>query len=144
MTTPVTVVKGTGSILGHFLEKLRGPRTIVPIQNNGTMQTVLTGIALRGFTINITCTQLSSEVHYERWWIRNRVLFTYEVCLSYEGEPPVHLNQALEECVPVIFPNILSDLTSHAAQREAAVGAFLDILISKLPSRGQKPFPIQK
>lgn len=118
-------------IIGHLLEKIRGPRVLEEVENNGVMMTVMTGVSIQGFTINITCTQSAKQCNYSRKWVRDRILYTYEVKVDFEGEPPEALRLALAQ--RQYFPDILIPWVSHAAQREAAISAFLDIIASKLP-----------
>ncbi len=128
-------------IFSRILEFFRGPRSIREVELNGVLETCLTGITLRGVVINITCSQIVHECKYSRWWVRDRCLYTYKVSCTYEGEPPDKLVTAMS--TTHYFPDILSKWSSHAAQREAAISAFLDILLSRLAGRGEKRIPLQ-
>lgn len=128
------------SLLAKFLELIRGPKTFSEVENNGVLQTTLTGMSIRGFVINITCTQSTKNCIYERKWIRNRLLYTYEVRSTFTGTPPEPLREPLSKVLH--FPDILAPWMTHAAQREAAISAYLDIVIAQLPGRGQRKLPI--
>lgn len=128
------------TLFAQFFELVRGPKVLSEVENNGVLQTTLTGMSIRGFVINITCTQSTKNCIYKRRWIRDRLLYTYEVTATYEGTPPEPLKEPLSKVLH--FPDILAPWMTHAAQREAAISAYLDIVISQLPSRGQKKLPI--
>lgn len=127
-------------VLGRIIEYIRGPRTIQELEVNGVLETCLTGTTLRGIVINITCRQTIQHCKYQRWWVRDKELCMYQISCTYEGDPPDQLVSIMTGMHN--FPNILSSWTSHAAQREAAIGAFLDILVSRLSHRGERKIPI--
>lgn len=124
---------------GHVWEKIRGPRTVIDVENNGILTSQLLGVTLRGVVINITCKQYVKIIHYDRWWVRDRVIHSYVITGSCDGEPPEFLRELFSG--EMLISNVLTPWASQGAQREAAVSAYLDIVMSKLPSRGQKKIP---
>jgi hypothetical protein len=125
-------------IVGYLLEKIRGPRVISEMSNNGLLQTVMTGVSIGGLVITITCTQLAKHCAYNRRWIKDRAIYAYEVKVEVDGYPPEHLRDTLSHIA--YFPDILTSWSSHAAQREAAIGAYLDIIIARLSPPTEKRF----
>lgn len=116
--------------LATALESIRGPRVIKDVTESRTQVEALVGYSIEGFELAIYCQERSYLCMYESWFVRDRLYKTYLVYASITGVAP----QAIMDVCTIerSFPQLLHPRLSSQQQKEAAIGAYLDLLAEKM------------
>lgn len=124
------LVRKLASLMTYWVERVKGPRTIEEVVVPRTRSEGLTGHSVSGYEINIHCQERRYKVRYKRWWMASDEFRLYHVFATYSNDCPDRLKEAckLETTMPVL----LNSYAAAAKQKEAAINAYLDILIARL------------
>lgn len=90
----------------------------------------LVGYSISGYVTTIHCQERQFLCEYERWFIRDRLTCTYNVFATVSGIAPQAIVDACS--LEKSFPRLLHPWLPSGQQKEAAIGAYLDILIARL------------
>ncbi len=120
-----------------LLEKIRGPRNLFEITTSRTNIEAMTATSIDGVTTTIHCQERKYLCRYDRWFILDRVVYTYFVFATVQGKATPH---HIEACsMERSFPKLLHPWMPSASQKEAAIEAYLDLLVHRLESVKKTP-----
>ena len=124
------LVRKLASLMTYWVEKVKGPRTIEEVVVPRTRSEGLTGHSVSGYEINIHCQERHYKVRYKRWWMSTDEFRQFHVFATYSHDCPDRLKEACK--LDITLPVLLNTYASAEKQREAAINAYLDILIARL------------
>lgn len=124
------LVRLLASLMAFWVEKVKGPRTTEEVVVPRTRVEGLTGHSVSGYEINIHCQERRYRTRYKHWWMSAHEFRSYHVFATLSGDSPERLKEACK--LDITLPTMLGSLASPEKQREAAINAFLDILIARL------------
>lgn len=124
------LVRILASLMTSLVENLKGPRTTEEVVVPRTRSEGLTGHSVSGYEINIHCRERRYKVRYKRWWMGADELRMFHVFATYSNDCPERLKEACK--LDISMPALLSSYAPAEKQREAAINAYLDILIARL------------
>lgn len=119
--------------LGSMFEWVRGTRTLIDITKPRATLEALEAHSNDGYVTTIFCREHRYRCVYDNWWIPNRIIKTYHVFCSVQGKAPETLVQAYR--LERTFPPLLGPWSSNSSQKEAAIEAYLDILLADIESK---------
>lgn len=120
-----------------LLEKVRGPRNLQEITPSRAYIEAMTATSIYGVTTTIHCQERMYMCRYDRWFIPNRIVYTYYVFATVSGQAsPRHIEACSMERS---FPKLLHSWMPSASQKEAAIEAYLDLLVHRLETIGRPP-----
>lgn len=119
-------------------ESWRGPRQLQEITSARASIEAMTATSIDGVTTTIHCQERRYRCLYKRWYIRDHTVSTYFVFATVQGAAsPTHVEACSMERS---FPKLLHTWMPSASQKEAAIEAYLDLLLERL-QRGHESFP---
>lgn len=124
------LVRLLASLMTYWVEKVKGPRTTAEVVVPRTRSEGLTGHSVSGYEISIHCQERRYKVCYKRWWVSNDEFRMYHVYATLSNDSPDRLKEACK--LDLAFPPLLGLWSSAKKQREAAIAAYLDVLIARL------------
>jgi hypothetical protein len=114
----------------RWFEKIKGGSIVRRTYRVSDLGEQLTGHSVAGYEIRLYCQQK----HYVReylWWIFPRQTYsTFRVFGSVTADAPASLKKACE--LDIDLPRLRPRFLSEALQVEAAIQAYLDILVARL------------
>ena len=119
-----------GQLLALFFESVRGERELIEITEARAQIESLVAYAVEGYTVTIHCQERKYRCRYQRWFIPDFVVYTYEVFATIAGKAPQVLIDACAR--DRTFPGLVNAWSTARAQKEAAIEAFLDLLQARL------------
>lgn len=127
------IIRTINSLLSAFIilvEQLKGNKVFQEIKHPRNCLGQLAGYSIAGYRIEIFCQRKHYRRVYEAWFIPNTNHIAYRVFSVVTADAPERLKEAckLDIDIPALLPEIVGD---HML-RQAAVDAYLDILIEKL------------
>lgn len=125
-------LKLTLKLIAGIIEMIRGPRSLREITEPRTQLESLVGYSIEGYVTTIHCQERKYLCHYHRWPWFNKVVSTYFVFSTVTGSAPGSLVDACS--MERSFPALLFSGSSNIRQKEAAIEAYIDLLIENLKS----------
>jgi hypothetical protein len=113
-----------------FLERMKGRWTLKEVKHPRNNLGRLSGFSVQGYGLEIYCHRRHYRRHYDKWFIPNKDRMAFHVFSMVSPDAPDMLQKACELVLDI--PQFLPSYASDEAQREAAVQAYLDILIERL------------
>jgi hypothetical protein len=95
----------------------------------------LTVYTVHGYELSIFCAATYYERHYSRFYMPMRLMANYHVYTLVPPEAPERL-RAIAGSFAADIPRQYSSLATEVKQKQGAVEAYLDLLISRLDRRG--------
>lgn len=118
-------------------EAYLGPRSLTEITSPRANIEAMAATSIEGFTTTIHCQERQYLCRFERWYVRDHVVCSYFVFATIQGvASPRHIEACSMERS---FPKLLHPWIPSASQKEAAIEAYLDLLLDRL-QRGQETF----
>jgi hypothetical protein len=127
----MTFITQTKELCGVFVDWITGPSKLHVINNPRAPVESLVGYHYQGYVINIHCLEKNFLRHYHRWFIPNKRITTYEVFATTSADAPKVLKDMCYNRMQQ-FPKLLNCWMPDASQSQAAVQAYLDLLITRL------------
>jgi hypothetical protein len=124
-----TFVKYLSGIL-LLWESLKGTKTVREVKHPSNTLGQLVGYSVAGYKLEIYCQRKHYRRSYDKWFIPNKDHMAYRVFSVVSQDAPDSLKKAceLDIDIPALLPLAIDD---HG-HRQAAVNAYLDILIARL------------
>jgi hypothetical protein len=122
--------KSIAKKFGTIVEWLRGDRVVTDITEPRAVLESLTAHSNDGYITTIFCRENRYRCTYSHWWIPSRTIKTYHVFSVVQGKAPDILVQAYR--LERTFPKLLSPWSSNSSQKEAAIEAYLDVLLVEI------------
>lgn len=121
------------SAIFFWWEKLKGTRTIKEVKSPPTFERSLDALSVDGFSITFHCHRLDYHQTYSRWFVPSKVHTLYRVYCTVTNDAPAALKEACDLTVdlPALHPEFVGD----KFQKEAAIGAYMDLLITRMRER---------
>ena len=116
--------------LGVVFEKFRGQRQLSEITSHRRQIESLMAHSVDGYATTIHCQERRYICSYQNWWIPNRVVRSYYVFATVQGTAPKPLVEAC--AMDRSFPPLLHSWMPPASQKEAAIEAYIDLLVERL------------
>lgn len=130
------VLKFFAAVCLLLFERFRGPKTVFEVKQPNQSLGGLKGFTVRGYEIAIYCHRRDYRIQYERWYIPNRMLVTYNVFSVVGIDAPVSLRKACE--LDVELPALVGGWSFDHEIRSTAVLAYLDMLEARMVSHSKK------
>lgn len=119
--------------LGAAIEWIKGPGEVQDTTAARGQLEALVGQSVSGYTLTIHCQERRHRYVYKNWYMPDRTIITYYVFATVSGQAPEVLVQA---CAMVrAFPKLLHPWCKPIRQKEAAIKAYIDLLLPQLPKR---------
>lgn len=115
-----------------FVEWGRGPATFKEVTPARAQIEALVGESTDGYSITIHCQERLYQYHYARWFVRNRIVASYYVFATIVGRAPTAMIEA--SSMTRSFPKLLHPWMPSASQKEAAIEAYIDLLLANVQS----------
>lgn len=112
---------------GSVIEIIRGPFTLTEINSENSDIESMIGHSIDGYTIKIYCQERNYLCKYRNWYILDRVKTVYHVFTEVSIDAPESLKVFCQRKRD--FPKLLNGLMPSASQKEAAIRAYLDLII---------------
>jgi len=93
--------------------------------------------SIDGFTTTIHCQERRYICRHKRWYVMNHVVYTYFVFATIQGNASPRLVDACG--IERSFPKLLHSWMPSASQKEAAIEAYLDLVIERLRRNDHAP-----
>lgn len=119
-------------LFARLFESMRGARTVTEITEVRSRLESLVAYASTDYTLTVHCKERKFKCEYERWFIPNKIVTTYEVFATLAGSAPARLIEACTD--DRTFPKLLAGWSSPRNQKEAAIEAFIDLIQSQIAS----------
>ena len=116
--------------LASIWDVIRGPRILREITKPHMLVESLVGYSLNGYVITIHCQERKYRYEYKYRHIRDKAIYSYFVFATVTGSAPEKLVNACN--MERAFPKLLPFWMPSETQKEAAIEAYLDLLIEKL------------
>lgn len=116
--------------LASILDYLKGSRVLVEATTPQAIIESLVGYSVMGYIITIHCQERMYRYEYLNRFVRNKTFYSYFVFSTVSGDAPEKLKEACT--MERAFPKLLEFWMPSENQKEAAVCAYLDLLIKKL------------
>lgn len=113
-----------------YLEKLKGRKTVYEVKLPKHALGHLAGFAVAGFEVRIYCQKKQYKRSYDNRFIPDKYMAVYSVFSVVSNDAPERLRQACELVADI--PCQLSSFVSDEGQKDAAIQAYLDLLVHKL------------
>lgn len=114
-------------LFASIIETLRGPSTISEIPAAINDIECLMGYSLMGYSLRIHCLEKRYILNYKYWFMASREHAIYHVYAVVSQDAPEKLKMFCSEDRQ--FPKILNRWMPSASQKEAAIMAYLDLII---------------
>lgn len=124
------LVRRLASLMTYWLDKFKGPRTLEEVVVPRMRSEGLTGHSISGYEISIHCQERRYKVRYKHWWMGSSELRMFHVFATYSNDCPDRFKEACR--LDLTIPVLLNSYAPTEKQREAAINAYLDILITRL------------
>jgi hypothetical protein len=115
---------------GGLVQTFFGPMVVMETTTARAQIESLVGYSISGYVTTIHCQERKFLCRYDRWYTPNKVVYSYTVFATVTGIAPKAIVEACS--LEKSFPKLLHPWMSSAQQKEAAIGAYLDILIHRL------------
>lgn len=125
--TRLTIADILTMSIGSLIEVIRGPFTLLEINSESSEIESMIGHSINGFTIKIHCQERNYLCRYRHWYVLDRVKTVYHVFTEVSPDAPESLKVFCERKRD--FPKLLNGLMPSASQKEAAIRAYLDLII---------------
>jgi hypothetical protein len=113
------------------LERMKGRKVVRLVSSpRDRFSAHLIGYSTSGYQIQIFCEKKMFQKEYSRWYIRSKNHDIYRVYAVVSPDAPETLRKACE--LDISFPPLYPEFFSDSFQKDAAVEAYLDSLISVL------------
>lgn len=119
--------------LGRFLlfwESLKGNTTVQRIEHPDNVLGSLEGYAIAGYSVQIFCQRKHYRRSYDKSYISDQDVMTYHVYCKVTDDAPEILKKVCELSVDI--PSLLPAMVEEAGHRQAAINAYLDMLLVTL------------
>lgn len=113
-----------------WLERLKGTSIVRRYYRVGDLCEELTGYAIANYEIRLYCQQMRYVREYLRWIFPRQSYSTFRVFSRVTQDAPGSLKRACE--LEIDLPRMVPRFLSEAKQKEAAIQAYLDILLQTL------------
>jgi len=113
--------------LGSLIELIKGPFTLLEINSQNSDIESMIGHSVKGYSIKIHCQERNYLCRYKKWYVKNHVKTVYHVFTEVSSDAPESLRLFCERRRD--FPKLLNGLMPSASQKEAAIRAYLDLII---------------
>lgn len=124
-----------GRYLAKVIEDILGERIVSEVTQRRTKIESLVAYAVEGYTLTVHCKERKFLCTYDRWYIPNRLVTTYEVFATVAGQAPFPLIEAATD--DRTFPKLLMTFAGSKNQKKAAIEAFIDLMREHLQARAQ-------
>lgn len=123
-------LRKVAQLFALFVEWGRGPATFKEVTPPRTQIEALVGESTEGYSMTIHCQERLYQYQYTRWFVRNRVVSSYYVFATIVGRAPPAM---VEACSMVrSFPKLMHPWMPAASQKEAAIEAYIDLLLTNV------------
>lgn len=129
-----TLIKYFGAVF-LLWERLKGTKTVREVKHPDNALGHLTGYSVAGYSLDVYCQRKHYRRSYDKWFVPNQDHMAYRVFSVVSQDAPDSLKKACE--LDIDIPALLPHAVSDHGHRQAAVNAYLDILIERL---GQEVF----
>lgn len=121
------------SAVFFWWEKLKGSRTLSEVVTKHNVVRSLNGLSVDGYSITFHCHRKEYQQTYSRWFVPSKIHTLYRVYSTVSNDAPSLLKEVcqLEVDLPALWPEFISD----KFQKEAAIGAYMDLLIMRMKER---------
>lgn len=123
-------VKWCLDVVFLLFEKLKGQQKVEELHSTQTLVGHLTGYSVAGYEIRLFCQKRRYLKKYSRWFVPDQIHTLYHVYSSVSNDAPANLKTVCE--LDLNIPAMTPSFVSEKLQKEAAIHAYLDILIAKL------------
>ena len=134
----MTLLKSLLGAVFLYFEKLKGEKTVYEVKLPKHALGHLDGIEMSGYRIRIYCQKKQFKRKYRSWLIPDKYTATYRVFSVVSNDAPEKLKEACG--LDIDIPCQLSPFIDDEWQKEAAIQAYLDMLVNKLnPNPNKSP-----
>jgi len=116
-------------LFASIIEHIRGPSKLSEIAQKRNEIECLMVYSIQGYTVNIHCQEKQYLQRYKYFFVRDKIKTIYHVFTEVSDNAPDNLKRFCSE--DKHFPKLLSFMMPSASQKEAAVNAYLDLIIQK-------------
>lgn len=113
-----------------FYKWVLGPYSFVDITSNRSNMETMTITTVDGTTTTIYCVEHRYLCRYKYWYVKNHVVSTYTVSATVFGKASENYIQACS--IKHSFPKLLHPWMSSVSQKEAAIEAYMDLMLDYL------------
>ena len=132
----MTLLKSLLSAVFLYFEKLKGKKTVYEVKLPKHALGHLVGFAVSGYKVSIYCQKKQYKRKYDSWLVPDKSTVVYRVFSAVSNDAPEMLREACE--LDIDIPCQLSSLVDDEGQKDAAILAYLDLLVNKLQNM---PYP---
>ena len=115
-------------LFASTIESLKGPKILFELPSKKNEIESLMGYSINGYTIKIHCLEKKYICRYRNWYISDKIKTVYHVYTTVSEDAPDILKKYCS--VDRHFPRLLGYWMPSATQKEAAIEAYLDLIIN--------------
>jgi hypothetical protein len=119
----------TAQLFASALELIKGPSNLSEIVSTKSEIESLMGHSVHDYTVNIHCHEKRYLCRYRRWYVPNQEKTVYHVYTVVSENTPRRLKELCAK--ERHFPKLLGVWMPSASQKEAAIEAYLDLILDE-------------
>jgi len=126
----ISVIDALLFVIASIVHQIKGPSQLVELKDDIDAIESLIGFSHHGYRIQIHCKEINYLCKYKRSFIPDKKKSIYKVYADISDNAPVKLKRFCGH--ERHFPKLLFSWFPSSTQREAAIRAYLDLLIKEI------------